>query len=124
MMRDEQAVPTVETPSGDPSSPASDVPFGQSAEAPASPGRSRLGSTLVASTIGMLLALAMVVFALQNDIRQAYEFLWFDFTLPDGIAMLLAAICGGLVVALLGLARVLQLRLAARRHRRLDHQPI
>ena len=68
----------------------------------------------------MLLALGMLVFTLQNDTSQAYEFLWFDFTLPSGIAMLVAAICGGLIVALLGLGRVLQLRLAARRHRRSD----
>ena len=122
MMRPEQTAPTVETPSGEPSSPTSDLATGEHVVAPER--RSRLGSTLVASTIGMLLALAMVVFALQNDTRQAFEFLWFDFTLPDGIAMLLAAICGGLIVALLGLARVFQLRLAARRHRRLGHQSV
>ena len=121
MMRHEPALPTVETPSGDHVSPPTiAVTAGESTAAPG--GRSRLGSTLLASAIGMILALAMIVFALQNDVRQAYKFLWFDFTLPDGIAMLLAAICGGLVVALLGLGRVLQLRLAARRHRRLDHE--
>ena len=122
MIRPEQAAPTVETLSGELSSPTSELSTGEQVAAPAP--RSRLGSTLVASTIGMLLALAMVVFALQNDTRQAFEFLWFDFTLPDGIAMLLAAIFGGLIVALLGLARVFQLRLAARRHRRMDHQSV
>ena len=120
MMQPDQAAPVVETLGGDPSPTTGHPPIDQPTVAPAA--RSRLGSTLIASTIGMLLALGMVVFALQNDTRQAYEFLWVDFTLPDGIAILLATICGGLIVALLGLARVLQLRLAARRHRRLDHQ--
>ena len=120
MMRHEQADTPVQTPNVDPSAPTS--PVGPGPAAP--PGKSRLGSALVASTVGMLLALAMVVFVLQNDTRQAYEFLWFDFTLPDGIAMLLSAICGGLIVALIGLGRVLQLRLAARRIRRSDHPAV
>ncbi len=123
MMRPEEVVPTPQAPSSDPASATNGGPLGPSGVAPPSSGRSRLGTTLVGSTVGMVVALAIVVFALQNETRQSYEFLWFDFTLPGGIAIVLATICGGLVVALLGLGRVLQLRLAARRHRRADHQP-
>jgi uncharacterized integral membrane protein len=36
------------------------------------------------------------------------------------VAMLLSAVIGGLVVLFAGIGRVLQLRLAARRHRRTD----
>lgn len=64
----------------------------------------------------------MLLFVLQNGQKQDFELLWLDFTLPAGVAMLLAAIVGGLVVALLGLGRVLQLRLGARRHESADRR--
>lgn len=82
----------------------------------------RTGFTLVATVLGLVLALLMLVFVLQNGERQSYEFLWMDFTLPSGVAMLVAAIAGGLVVALIGIGRIAQIRLAARRHRRSDRR--
>lgn len=84
--------------------------------------RTRTGSALVATVLGLFLALLMLVFVLQNGERQQYEFLWTDFSLPSGIAMLFAAIVGGLVVALIGLSRIVQIRLAARRHRKADRR--
>lgn len=86
-------------------------------------GRTRTASLFVAAAAALVLALLMLVFVLQNDDSQRLEFLWFDFTLPAGVAMLLAAVVGGLIVASLGLGRVLQLRVAARRHRRADRRP-
>ncbi|MFN7151368.1 MAG: lipopolysaccharide assembly LapA domain-containing protein [Microthrixaceae bacterium] len=84
--------------------------------------RTRTGSALVATVLGLVLALLMLIFVLQNGERQQYEFLWTDFSLPAGVAMLFAAIVGGLVVALIGLGRIVQIRLAARRHRKADRQ--
>lgn len=84
--------------------------------------RTRTGSALVATVLGLVLALLMLVFVLQNGERQQYEFLWTDFSLPSGVAMLFAAIVGGLVVALIGLGRIVQIRLAARRHRKADRK--
>lgn len=83
--------------------------------------RTRTATLFAAAVAGLVLAMLMLVFVLQNDESQRFEFLWFDFELPTGVATLLAAIVGGLVVASLGLGRVVQLRLAARRHRRVDH---
>ncbi|HVM03442.1 MAG TPA: lipopolysaccharide assembly protein LapA domain-containing protein [Acidimicrobiales bacterium] len=83
--------------------------------------RTRTATLFAAAVAGLVLAMLMLVFVLQNDESQRFEFLWFDFELPTGVAILLAAIVGGLVVASLGLGRVVQLRLAARRHRRADH---
>ena len=40
--------------------------------------------------------------------------------LPLGVALLLAAVCGVLLVVLAGAARISQLRTVARRHRRAD----
>ena len=84
--------------------------------------RTRMASLLVTAAIALVLALLMLIFVLQNGDRQRLEFLWLDFTMPTGVAMLLAAIIGGLIVASLGLGRVAQLRLAARRHRHADHR--
>jgi uncharacterized integral membrane protein len=44
--------------------------------------------------------------------------LFFEGSAPLGAALLLAAVLGALIVGLLGAGRLLQLRLAARRHRR------
>jgi uncharacterized integral membrane protein len=40
--------------------------------------------------------------------------------LPLGVALLLSAVCGVLLVVLAGAARISQLRTVARRHRRAD----
>lgn len=84
--------------------------------------RTRTSSVFVTAAVGLVLALLMLVFVLQNGDSQDLEFLWAEFSLPAGVAMLLAAIVGGLIVALLGLGRVAQLRLAARRHREADRR--
>lgn len=79
-------------------------------------------SKLWAAAVGALvLALLMLIFIIQNGSRANMRFLWLKFTLPIGVAMLLATVIGGLLVTALGVARVLQLRLAARRHRRAEH---
>ena len=101
--------------------PVSDHEPAPTADDPAIVTRSRTASTFVAVTVGLALALLMLVFVLQNDQRQPFELLWLDFTLPVGVAMLLASILGGLVVASFGLARVVQLRVKARRHRNAVH---
>ena len=81
-------------------------------------GHTRAGAAWLAVFVMLLLALLMLVFVLQNGHRVAFELLWADFSLPVGVALLLAAVLGGLLVVLFGAARVLQLRLAARRHRK------
>jgi uncharacterized integral membrane protein len=86
--------------------------------------RTRTSTVFVMAAVALVLALLMLVFVLQNGDSERLEFLWFDFTLPAGVAMLLAAIVGGLIVASLGLGRVVQLRLAARRHRQVDRRSL
>lgn len=88
-------------------------------------GELRLQSTRTSTlwalvAVGLVLALLMLVFVAQNLDQVRWEFLWIDFTLAGGLAVLFAAVAGGLVVILVGAARLLQVRLAARRHRRID----
>jgi uncharacterized integral membrane protein len=68
--------------------------------------------------IGVVLLVAILVFILQNG--QRVRFLMMDGTLQLGVALLFAALLGALLVLVAGAARVLQLRVVARRHRRTD----
>jgi uncharacterized integral membrane protein len=73
--------------------------------------------------IGVILLVAILVFILQNGQRVQVRFLMVDGTLQLGVALLFAALLGALLVLVAGAARVLQLRVVARRHRRTDQGP-
>jgi uncharacterized integral membrane protein len=73
--------------------------------------------------IGVVLLVAILVFILQNGQRVRVRFLMIDGTLQLGVALLFAALLGAMLVLVAGAARVLQLRVVARRHRRTDQGP-
>jgi putative membrane protein len=73
--------------------------------------------------IGVILLVAILVFILQNGQGVRVRFLVANGTLPLGVALLFAALLGALLVLVAGAARVLQLRVVARRHRRTDQLP-
>ena len=73
--------------------------------------------------IGVVLLVAILVFILQNGQRVRVRFLMVDGTLQLGVALLFAALLGALLVLVAGAARVLQLRVVARRHRHIDQGP-
>ena len=85
---------------------------------PPEPGRSRVGGALVGLVLGAVVLILLLVFVLQNleDVR--VSFMSVDGSLPLGVALLLAAVAGALVVAVPGSARILQLRRANRNARR------
>jgi uncharacterized integral membrane protein len=83
--------------------------------------RTRTSGALVAALVTLVVGLLMLVFILQNGTRQRIAFLWLHFTVPLGVGFLLAGILGGLLVLLIGIARIAQLRLVARRHVRAEH---
>jgi len=85
------------------------------------PTRTRLVWTMVG--IGVILSFAILVFILQNGQRVRVRFLMVNATLPLGAALLFAALLGALLVLVAGAARVLQLRVVSRRHRRADQAP-
>lgn len=66
----------------------------------------------VGSVIGLVL---LLVFILQNLQDISIKFFGFHWKIPLGVAMLLAAVFGGVLVALFGTARVIQLRHRLRR---------
>jgi uncharacterized integral membrane protein len=73
--------------------------------------------------VGVVLLVAILMFILQNGQRVRVRFLMVNGTLPLGVGLLFAALLGALLVLVAGAARVLQLRVVARRHRRTDRGP-
>jgi len=63
----------------------------------------------------VLVLLLLLIFILQNGARVTIQFFGADPTLPLGVALLLAAVLGALLVALVGVARVVQLRHTAKK---------
>jgi uncharacterized integral membrane protein len=72
----------------------------------------------VATGAALLLLILLIVFMLQNSTKVEVQFLGLTGTIPLGMALLIAAVGGGVVVAIAGIARVTQLRMNARRTRR------
>ena len=102
------ATRSTETPSsGDRSRPA-----------PGAPGLTRASAVWVATGAALLLLILLIVFMLQNSTKVDVHFLGVTGTIPLGLALLIAAVGGGVVVAIAGIARVAQLRMNARRTRR------
>ena len=91
-------------------------------DAPAggAPRLTRVGATWVATAAALLLLVMLIVFILQNSMRVEVHYLGFAGSLPLGMALLIAAVGGGVVVAIAGVARLTQLRMNARRSRHHD----
>ena len=81
------------------------------------PRLTRVSAAWVATAAMLLLLVLLIVFILQNPTRVEVSYLGFTGSLPLGVALLLAAVGGGLLVAIAGVARVTQLRMSARRTR-------
>lgn len=86
-------------------------------EAPSKPGLTRAGAAWFATATALVLLTLLTVFILQNQARVQVRFLGLEGFLPLGVALLVAAIAGGLVVTVIGVVRIVQLRRSARRGR-------
>jgi uncharacterized integral membrane protein len=87
-----------------PSTPESAVKFTRAAA---------LWSALIA---GFVILILLLVFIMQNTDSATVHFFGWDWNLPVGVALLLAAVCGGLLTVAAGSARIIQLRRAAKRN--------
>ena len=79
------------------------------------PPRTRVSGIWVASIAAVVVLLLLLIFILQNGARVKINIFGANPTLPLGVALLLAAVLGALLVALIGVARVVQLRHTARK---------
>lgn len=65
---------------------------------------------------GFLILIVLLIFIMQNTESGQFAFFGWHWQLPLGVAILLAAVCGGLITALAGAARMVQLRRAAKKN--------
>jgi uncharacterized integral membrane protein len=76
----------------------------------------RAGALWTALFVGFLVLIVLLIFVAQNiDSVPLHLFGW-SWSVPLGIAILLAAVGGGLLTVAVGTARILQLRRVAKKH--------
>jgi lipopolysaccharide assembly protein A len=82
--------------------------------------RTRIGGVWLASGLFAVVLLFLLIFVLENGNKVEISYLGMHGHLPLGVALLLAAVLGVLLVAIPGTGRIIQLRATARRHRLID----
>jgi uncharacterized integral membrane protein len=76
----------------------------------------RAGALWSSLILGFLILIVLLIFIAQNTAPTQFTFLSWHWNLPLGVAILLAAVCGGLITALVSAARIFQLRRAAKKN--------
>lgn len=79
------------------------------------------GSTWVALIVGLLILILLIVFILQNQQQVELNLFAWSFQFPAGIGYLITAIAGGLIVAMVGMVRMIELRRQVKKARRQHH---
>ncbi|SRR6266487_2419721 len=80
--------------------------------------RTRIGGVWVAAALFALILLLLLIFILENGHKVDIAYFGAHVQPPLGVALLLAAILGVLLVLIPTAARIMQLRMATRRHSR------
>ena len=75
----------------------------------------RAGALWTSLIAGFLILILLLIFITQNTTSTPFQFLGFHWSLPLGVAILLAAVVGGLLTVAVGTARILQLRRVAKK---------
>jgi uncharacterized integral membrane protein len=109
-------------PTARPGTPPATIP--PATTTPATPQKklrpTRISGTWIAVLVAIVVLIFLLVFILQNNGTTTIYFLWGQASLPLGVALLFAAIGGAVLVAVVGAARILQLR---RQTKRLTGRP-
>lgn len=106
---------TPASPDLPPPTPAKPLKPGATPRDPAV-GFTRAGALWSSLIVGFLILILLLVFITQNTETTALTFLGWHWQLPLGVAILLAAVVGGLITVAVGTARILQLSRAAKKH--------
>ena len=75
----------------------------------------RVSAAWTAVTIAILLGVALIAFIVQNTQKVQIKFFGASGHIPLVVALLAAAIIGALIVIVVGISRIIQLRISARR---------
>lgn len=100
----------------------SPAPSGQAAQPDHILQRTRLSGVWAAVGCFTVILVLLLIFIVQNSRTVDVSYLGAHGHLSLGVAMLFAAACGALLVTFAGMARILQLRATARKHRRADRK--
>jgi uncharacterized integral membrane protein len=68
--------------------------------------------------VGFVILILLLVFIMQNTDSATVHFFAWEWNLPIGVGVLMAAVCGGLLTVAAGTARIVQLRRAAKKNLR------
>ncbi|GAA2138813.1 hypothetical protein GCM10009825_25400 [Arthrobacter humicola] len=90
---------------------------GTPAPAPEARQVTRAGMVWAAVACALVVLILLIAFILQNQEYVQVKFFGLTGSVPLGIALFIAAVGGGVLVAIAGAARIIQLRLAAHRQR-------
>ncbi|MGO9929022.1 MAG: lipopolysaccharide assembly LapA domain-containing protein [Mycobacterium sp.] len=90
-------------------------PTGKTPKEPAV-GFTRAGALWTSLIIGFLILIVLLIFITQNTASAPFTFLAWHWSLPLGVAILLAAVVGGLLTVTVGTTRIMQLRRTAKKH--------
>lgn len=117
MTSDQSASPDLPepTPGTDKTTPPESGKHGRSGTA-AEPKLTRAGALWTALILGFLVLIVLLIFITQNTEPVPLTFLGWHWSLPTGVAILGAAVGGGLLTVAAGTARIFQLRRAAKKN--------
>lgn len=92
------------------------APASEKLAAPEDVGLTRAGALWVFLILGFLVLIVLLTFIAQNTASTPFTFLSWHWNLPLGVAILLAAVAGGLITGLVSAARMFQLRRTAKKN--------
>jgi uncharacterized integral membrane protein len=78
----------------------------------------RLAAAWWALVVGLLILVVLLIFVAQNTASATVHFIGFHWNLPIGVGYLLSAVAGATTTVLVGAARMIQLRRAAKKNLR------
>jgi uncharacterized integral membrane protein len=107
--------PKPDQPTSPPDVPTSRPPAASKSQPPAAPKFTRAGALWSALIVGFLILIVLLIFIAQNTDPVDLAFLGWRWSLPKGVAILGAAVGGGLLTVAAGSARIFQLRRTAKK---------
>jgi uncharacterized integral membrane protein len=127
MTSDPYATPDQPPVGGSPAEPLPEVSKEKSVDPTATPGEylaspesavkfTRAAALWSALIVGFLVLILLLVFIMQNTDSTTIHLFGWEWNLPVGVAVLFAAVCGGLLTVAAGTLRIFQLRRAAKKN--------
>jgi uncharacterized integral membrane protein len=107
--------PTFDGPAGPPGGVAP-APSTTHAPPQSAVHRTRAAALWSSLALGFLILIILLIFIAQNTESAQFAFLGWRWSLPLGVALLAAAVAGGLLTVAVGAVRIFQLRRAAKKN--------